>query len=180
MAANAAPQTLSISSGEKRLEIKDILIGEVWALGGQSNSLTSWDQQMDWYHPRDKFPLGERGARWALTEVMQLKPAIPWKPAELVSIEFGTRPDPGEVVVTFDQPVRSHDGRPFRGFAVAGEDKHFYPAQAVPIEGGGVKFSKSVVVSCPLVKTPVALRFAWARNPWANLCYHALLPIWTN
>ncbi len=36
-AANAVPQVMTVSSGGKTLEIKDLLIGEVWLASGQSN-----------------------------------------------------------------------------------------------------------------------------------------------
>ena len=48
------------------------------------------------------------------------------------------------------------------GFAVAGSDHKFVWAQAA-IEGNGV------VVSNQAVSAPVAVRYAWADNPAANL-----------
>lgn len=37
MAANAGPQTMTISGGRKKRVIKDLLVGEVWLASGQSN-----------------------------------------------------------------------------------------------------------------------------------------------
>jgi sialate O-acetylesterase len=49
-------------------------------------------------------------------------------------------------------------GGDVRGFTLAGDDNHFYPAKAV-IEG------KTVIVTCEQVPNPVALRYGWADNP---------------
>jgi sialate O-acetylesterase len=48
------------------------------------------------------------------------------------------------------------------GFEIAGSDGKFFPAQA-SIDG------KTVVVSSPQVKEPVAVRYGWAGNPLCNL-----------
>lgn len=55
------------------------------------------------------------------------------------------------------------------GFAIAGEDRKFYFADAV-IEGD------SIVVSSDKVSNPVAVRYAWANNPVTNLYNKANLP----
>lgn len=60
-------------------------------------------------------------------------------------------------------------GGPLKGFAVAGPDGVFTWADA-RIEGN------EVVVSAPAVETPVAVRYAWADNPEANLYNGAGLP----
>lgn len=57
-----------------------------------------------------------------------------------------------------------------KGFAIAGSDRKFHFAQA-RIEG------TSVVVSCPEVKFPLAVRYAWGANPDCNLCGETLLPV---
>jgi sialate O-acetylesterase len=49
-----------------------------------------------------------------------------------------------------------------RGFVVAGDDKRFFPARAV-IEGD------RVVVWADEVPAPRAVRYAWSRNPFADL-----------
>jgi sialate O-acetylesterase len=57
-----------------------------------------------------------------------------------------------------------------QGFLIAGADKQFHWADA-RIDGD------TVVVSCPSVPAPVAVRYAWApRFPWANLFNKAGLP----
>ena len=46
-------------------------------------------------------------------------------------------------------------GKPITQFEIAGEDKRFYPAQAIISKG-------NIQVSSPLVVTPVAVRYAYA------------------
>jgi len=60
-------------------------------------------------------------------------------------------------------------GEPLKGFAVASEDKKFVWADA-KIQGD------SVVVSSDRVEKPVAVRYAWADNPVANLYNQEGLP----
>jgi sialate O-acetylesterase len=63
----------------------------------------------------------------------------------------------------------SKDGQPLRGFALAGEDKIFHWAQA-RIDG------HDVVVSCPEVPSPVAVRYGWDSNPDVTLYNREGLP----
>jgi sialate O-acetylesterase len=55
------------------------------------------------------------------------------------------------------------------GFAVAGADKVFHWAEAT-ISGD------TVLLTCPQVARPVAVRYAWADNPACNLYSRAGLP----
>ena len=59
--------------------------------------------------------------------------------------------------------------RQAKGFAIAGADKKFVWADAKVV-------GDTVVVSSPQVKTPVAVRYAWANNPDCNLVNKAGLP----
>ena len=65
--------------------------------------------------------------------------------------------------------LRARDYDPLRGFTIAGEDRVFRPAH-VRIE------LKTIVVWHPQIKAPVAVRYAWADNPVANLINAAGLP----
>jgi sialate O-acetylesterase len=56
-----------------------------------------------------------------------------------------------------------------KGFAVAGADEKYVPAQA-RIDGD------IVVVSTPTIKAPVYVRYGWAANPDCNLYNRADLP----
>ena len=62
----------------------------------------------------------------------------------------------------------ARDGE-LRGFAISGADQKWFWAKA-RIEGD------QVVVSSPEVKSPVAVRYAWAENPDCNLYNGAGLP----
>ena len=65
--------------------------------------------------------------------------------------------------------LRSADGKPLRGFAIAGQDGRYTWADA-DIEGG------EVMVKSPDVRAPVAVRYGWADNPDANLTDGAGFP----
>jgi sialate O-acetylesterase len=67
-----------------------------------------------------------------------------------------------------DHGLTAHE-KPLAGFVLAGADRHFHPAVA-RIDGD------TVVVSAPEVKEPVAVRYAWADAPDANLFDGAGLP----
>ncbi len=56
-----------------------------------------------------------------------------------------------------------------RGFAVAGADGNYFPAQARIDEN-------TVIVSSPSVKNPLSVRYGWAANPDCNLYNGAGLP----
>lgn len=129
----------------------------------------AYDQQVDWYHPFKKVQLGERLARWALATQYGL--AIAWQPALCTSVDKAEK----RLVLTFDRNVRSHDGRPIEGFAIAGEDQRFFPARASHVVTGKDSRGRDQVdrkrleVMSDLVPEPVAVRYAWARNPLGNL-----------
>ena len=130
--------------------------------------IASWDQQMNWYHPFKKVQLGERMARWAITTT--LEKSVPWESPLCVSHEIVD----STIVVKFDRDVNTHDSREFEGFAIAGEDRRFYPVNGIPFvtgkdDRGRDQLDRSrVTVSHPLVPKPVAVRYAWARNPLGN------------
>lgn len=65
--------------------------------------------------------------------------------------------------------LKTKDNEPLKGFTIAGLDHKFHWADAV-IEGN------TIVVSCPDVDFPVAVRYAWADNPICNLYNRADLP----
>lgn len=96
------------------------------------------------------------------------------------------KPEKGQMRVTFKPgtlgggliigSAPENDGKPqlppepvLRGFAIAGKDQKWVWADA-EIEGA------SVIVSSPEVSEPVAVRYAWADNPIANLYNKEGLP----
>jgi len=74
-----------------------------------------------------------------------------------------------EIVVTFDQAVRSADGGPIRGFALAGEDGDYRFAEATA-KGRRVTLTNAGIAA------PKTVRFAWGGLPDANLANDEGLP----
>lgn len=123
-------------------------------------------------HPKNKFDVGERLAQWALNRDYNKKDVVPSGPI------FKSMAVEGDKIrVAFDYVgaglmVGKKDGRApaveaaggkLKRFAIAGEDKKWFWADAV-IE------KDSVVVSCKDVPKPVAVRYAYSMNPeGANL-----------
>ena len=110
-------------------------------------------------HPRAKREVGERLALAALGVAYD---------QDLVysgPVPLGSTREAGAIRVRFDHVgggLVSLGGVALRGFAVAGEDRRFHWADAT-IEGD------SIVVRSDAVGEPVAVRYAWADNPVANL-----------
>ena len=117
-------------------------------------------------HPKNKQDVGRRISLWALGEVYGRKVAATSGPLP-ASIELKG----SDYVIHFthtDGGLIAKDG-PLTGFVLAGEDHQWKPASA-RIEGD------TVIVSCPEVKAPKAVRYAWATNPKCNLFNGAGLP----
>lgn len=119
-------------------------------------------------HPKNKKDPGERLARWALAKDYgkQLIYSGPlFKSSEVKD---------GAIRVTFDHSgtgLTSRDGGALKRFEIAGADKVWKWAEA-KVDG-----TDSVLVSSAEVKTPVAVRYAWAANPeGANLINSNGLP----
>ncbi len=116
-------------------------------------------------HPRNKLDVGRRLAAWALAGTYGQK-VIPSGPLfESYTINGS------EVRIRFKHAdgLKTIDGGPLKGFALAGEDRRFVWADA-RIEGD------TVIVSSPKISKPVAVRYGWADNPIANLYNKAGLP----
>jgi sialate O-acetylesterase len=110
-------------------------------------------------HPRNKREVGERLALAALGVAYE-RPIVYSGPVPLESVREGEA-----MRVRFSHVgggLVARGGGPVRGFALAGEDRRFHWADA-RIEGD------TVVVRCDAVSEPVAVRYAWADSPAANL-----------
>lgn len=111
-------------------------------------------------HPSNKAGYGYRAARVALGKVYGKKLEYYGPVYASHSVEAG------KVRVKFThlgEGLAFKHGDKLQGFAVAGKDKVFHWAEAT-IDGD------TVVLSCPNVTEPVAVRYAWAsKAPWANL-----------
>jgi len=135
--------------------------------------LPGYDIQIPGLHPHKKRAHGVRAARWALNRIYGIE--IDWDAASLVSAER----DGDGMVLTFDKPVMPDDMSTIpRGFSIADESGKFYMAHAAyPLKkDAGIwnvankNFDATkIIVWSPLVKQPVAVRYAWARSPMGNL-----------
>jgi sialate O-acetylesterase len=127
-------------------------------------------------HPRNKQDVGKRLALWALGETYG-KRLVYSGPLYRQMTTEGNR-----VRLWFDHcgsGLKAEAGS-LRGFAVAGPDHIFHPADAM-IEG------ETVVVSSSSVSAPKAVRYAWENDPENTLRNSGNLPAspfrtdsWTN
>jgi sialate O-acetylesterase len=130
-------------------------------------------------HPKDKYDVGMRLARWALARDYGIKDLEPSGPLYTSMTAEG-----GKIRLAFDHrgsglmigkkegkaPTVEDKEAKLKRFAIAGADKKWFWADAV-IEGD------AVVVSSSEVKEPVAVRYAYAMNPFgANLYNREGLP----
>jgi sialate O-acetylesterase len=121
-------------------------------------------------HPVNKEDVGERLARWALANDYGVK--ITYRSPEYQAMEKRDN----KIVISFDHVagnLKPFDINEIRGFAIAGEDRKFYPAKAQLVEGDKTK----VEVWSDQVTNPVAVRYAWANNPVCNLRSTSGLPV---
>lgn len=132
---------------------------------------STFDLRRRWYHPQLKLPAGERIARWALATEYGFEGQVEWKPPMLVEM----KPLDGVIELTFDREVADPMDGEIRGFAIADEARQFHPAEAQYAERGKndrgqIQYDrKRLVLSSPMVKKPIHYRYAWGRNPLANL-----------
>jgi len=135
--------------------------------------------EKDDIHPKNKFDVGMRLARWALArDYGQKNLEVSGPLFKAVKIEGG------KARLAFDHtgaglmvgkksgvaPTTEASGEKLKSFAIAGADKKWVWADAV-IDG------KTVTVSSPEVKEPVAVRYAFRMNPdGANLYNRDGLP----
>ena len=135
--------------------------------------LPAYDIQIPGLHPAKKWAHGVRAARWALGRIYEMK--IDWDSASLVSAERN-----GDcMVLTFDKKVMPDDMSTIpEGFSIADESGKFYMAHAAyPLKKdvgiwnvANKNFDATqIIVWSPLVKEPLAVRYAWATSPMGNL-----------
>ena len=107
-------------------------------------------------HPQNKWDVGDRLARWALAEVYG-RDMVPGGPMFTGYEIVGDK-----VYLDFESVgsgLTTRGGGPLRGFIIAGPDKKFRWAVA-EVEGD------RIVVSERKVTQPLAVRYAWAEDPW--------------
>jgi sialate O-acetylesterase len=176
--AGSIPQTRdnfevwSVSGGAYIREAQRLALSD---LQNPANTafLPAYDIQIPGLHPAKKWAHGVRAARWALSRIYGRK--IDWDCASLLSAE----PDGDRMVLTFDKKVMPDDMSTIpEGFSIADKSGKFYMAHAAyPLKkDAGIwnvankNFDATqVIVWSPLVKEPVAVRYAWATSPMGNL-----------
>jgi sialate O-acetylesterase len=130
---------------------------------------SSFDQRRSWYHPQIKIPVGERIAKWALAT--QYGHRLTWEPATYTEVVA----EEGKLLVKMNGIAMPHNDGPIHGFAIAGEDKKFQPANAEFLttgkdnRGRAKQDRKVIILSHPMVPKPVHFRHAWSRNPMTNM-----------
>ena len=132
---------------------------------------STYDLRRRWYHPQVKVPAGERIARWALSTQYGFGRQLPWKPPALVSMAAKD----GALFLELDAEVMDPEDGAIEGFAIAGEDRRFQPADVEYVQSGEdnrgrPRFDRRrLVLTSPLVAEPIHFRYAWGRNPMGNL-----------
>lgn len=119
-------------------------------------------------HPRDKQNVAKRLARIALARDYGM--GIHYLNPSFESMEIKEN----KAILTFKDvgsTLYSFDTRDVIGFTIAGEDRVWHPATAT------ISGNNKVEVSSPDVPNPVAVRYAWATNPIANLQSREGLPV---
>ncbi len=116
-------------------------------------------------HPKNKKPVGYRLALQALNVVYEKK--VDASGPRFQSVTFSSN----EAIISFDfaEEMKTIDNLSPKSFCLAGEDRKFYKAKAI-ISG------QTIILSCPEVANPKAVRYAWAQNPNINLYNKAQLP----
>jgi sialate O-acetylesterase len=105
-------------------------------------------------HPADKPTVGKRLAYWALAETYGFE-GIACRSPVYSSME---KTEDGKIKISFDHAPSGLTSfqKPLSGFEIAGDDRVFYPAQAV------INRDRSVSVWSEDVPKPVAVRYAFA------------------
>jgi sialate O-acetylesterase len=116
-------------------------------------------------HPRNKLDVGRRLAAWALAGPYKQKVT----PSGPLFERYAIKGNEVRISFKYADGLKTSDGGPVKGFAIAGDDRRFVWADA-RIEGD------AVVVSSPKISKPVAVRYGWADNPIVNLYNQAGLP----
>lgn len=123
-------------------------------------------------HPKNKQEVGRRLALLALNRTYGREEAC-------AAPDFSQmRVADGKATLTFF-PVAGSDmlaeNADIKGFTMAGPDHKWHVARAYTV--GENQWMRRVVVECPEVAHPVAVRYAWADNPECNLTTISGLPV---
>lgn len=149
-----------------------------WQKTPGTGLIVSFDANSDAnIHPRRKGPVGDRSARWALSEVYGAKQSngtpLEWQGPVYQAMEIVD----GKVKVTFKKDSAQGlrlDKSDARGFYIAGEDRVFHHADARVVSTGGE--APAIEVWSPEVNQPVAVRYAVSNLPLGSLMNGRELP----
>ena len=121
--------------------------------------------EADDIHPINKYDVGKRLALQALAKTYG-KDVVCDGP-----VYSGYVIKDGAIEISFDTDdgLRTSDGKDPIGFYIAGVDHVFHKAET-RLSGN------KVIVSSPKVTAPIAVRYAWAKNPLNNLVNDSGLP----
>ena len=121
--------------------------------------------EADDVHPRNKYDVGKRLALQALAKTYGRDVVFDGPMYD----SYTVRSNEIEVSFRSAEGLTTSDGKAPTGFWIAGSDHVFHLAEARIV-------GEKVVVSSPEVTFPVAVRYAWANNPFCNLVNAAGLP----
>lgn len=147
---------------------------------------SSFDLRKTFYHPQIKIPVGERAAKWALaTQYGMFKGNEAediWLPPSIKEVKVVDH----TLQLTMSTAIKMKDESEdkMNGFAIAGKDRRFFPAEINWFTDGTkdnrnqpVTARNILVLSSPFVSEPAHYRYAWARNPLANLTNSRQVPL---
>ena len=117
-------------------------------------------------HPRDKRPIGERLARWALNKEYGYQNLVPSGP---LFKEAHAQKDQVIVEFNYGEGLRPSDGKKLVGFEIAETEGLYYPATTV-IQGN------QIILHAKQVKKPRFIRYGWQPFTRANLVNRDGLP----
>lgn len=117
-------------------------------------------------HPRRKLDVGERLARLALNRDYGYTELVPSGP---ILLSASLCNDAVLLSFRYGKGLKTSDGKPLRTMELAGEDEHFYPAEA-EIIGDKIK------IHAPEVEHPRTVRYGWQPFTRANLVNGEGLP----
>ena len=117
-------------------------------------------------HPKNKRPIGQRLAYWALNKTYGKQNITPSGPL-FKSVRYAE----GAAFISFDYAKKMHpdNGKTLRGFELSSGNGLFYPATAEVV-------GKEIKVYSPEVTFPREVRYAFAPSTDANLVNEASLP----
>jgi hypothetical protein len=172
--ASREPKTLTVASSfadSTGIQLKDILIGEVWLCSGQSNMAMpvarAENADASLLHPPNKQDFAHRLALWARAEVYGEN--VPWSGPQPTAHRIAG----DKVHIDFshsEKKMVARDAETLQGFQLRAANGTWHTAEAT-IDGD------TITVTADGIKSPIAVRYAWENHPKvANLFNSAGLP----